>query len=320
MSLKLPLYVLVTAARNEAAFIEKTIESLIAQTIRPVKWVIVNDGSTDGTEPIVKAYVTQHDWIELVSLPVRTERHFAGKVTAFNAGYARMAGLRYDVIGNLDADVSFDPDYFSFLLQKLAEDPTLGLVGTPYRDPLSGPHDYRFASVEHVTGPCQLFRRECFEQIGGYLPVKRGAVDRIADIAARMHGWKTRRFAEKVYMHYRHTGTAQQSVLMSKFKDGAKDYSVGSSPIWEVFRTIYQMTKRPFVIGSLMEAAGFLWASIRREERPVSREMVAFCRYEQMARLKAFVTAAARRGGGVIVPGFESRPATLEEPRGGDSL
>jgi poly-beta-1,6-N-acetyl-D-glucosamine synthase len=308
MASELPSYVLVTPARNEAAFITKTIDAVVAQTERPLKWVIVSDGSSDGTDDIVRAAAASHDWIELVSLPPRADRNFAGKVAAVEAGRARLARLDYQAIGNLDADVSFDPDYFAFLLQKLAGDPALGLVGTPYQDPLSRPTDYRFASVEHVTGPCQLFRRECFDQIGGYAPVKRGAVDRIADIAARMHGWKTRRFDDKVYLHYRHTGTAQQSVLMSKFRDGAKDYSVGSAPLWELFRTVYQMTKKPFVIGSLMEAAGYVCAWIRRDERPVSRELVAFCRHEQMVRLKRFAGAAARRVR-LTVPGFVSGAA-----------
>ena len=236
---------------------------------------------------IVSRYAAAHDWIELVNLPQRTQRDFVGKVRAVNAGVARAQDIDYDAIGNLDADVSFDEDYFSFLLGKLAEDPKLGLVGTPYRDPVNEPYDYRFASIEHVTGPCQLFRRKCWEDIGGYMPVKGGAIDRIADISARMKGWKTRTYTEKVYLHYRHTGTAQQGLLMAKFKDGGKDYSVGTSPIWEVFRTVYQMTKKPFVIGSLMMAAGYSWSLVRRVERPVSPELVDFCRREQMQRIKS---------------------------------
>src|SRR5260370_20740076 len=189
----------------------------------------------------------------------------------------------------MDADVSFDEEYFSFLLQKLADDPKLGLVGTPYRDRLNQPYDYRFVSREHVTGPCQLFRRECFAAIGGYMPVKGGAIDRIADIATRMKGWKTRTFTEKMYLHDRHTGTVQQNVLVAKFRDGGKDYSVGTSLIWELCRTAYQMTKRPFILGAIMTGAGYFWSLLRRVERPVSREMVEFCRREQMQRLKAFV-------------------------------
>lgn len=293
--MSLPTYVLVTPARNEAEFIEQTITSVINQTVHPLRWVIVSDGSTDGTDDIVRRTSTAHDWIELLRLPERAQRDFSGKVAAVNAGRARMAELQYDAIGNLDADLSFDEDYFAFLLEKLAGDPSLGLVGTPYRDPLSGPFDYRFASFEYVTGPCQLFRRECFEAIGGYMPVKGGAIDRIADIASRMKGWKTRSYPDKVYLHYRHTGTAEQSVLMSKFKDGRKAYSVGSAPVWELFRAIYQMTKRPFVVGGLVEAAGYVSALVRRMERPVSREMVQFCRHEQMQRLRALAVGGVLR-------------------------
>jgi biofilm PGA synthesis N-glycosyltransferase PgaC len=287
MLTKLPSYVLVTPARNEAAYIEKTMKSVVAQTILPLRWVIVSDGSTDGTDEVVREFVVKHSWIELVSLPLRAERNFAGKVAAFNAGQARAAELNYEVIGNLDADVSFDEEYFAFLLRKLAENPALGLVGTPYLDPVNDPYDYRYVSIDHVTGPCQLFRRECFEAIGGYMPVRGGAIDRIADISARMKGWQTRTFTEKMYLHHRATGTSQQSVLISKFKDGAKDYSVGASPVWELFRTAYQMTKKPLILGGLMTGAGYVWSLLRRVERPVPREMVEFCRREQMQRLKA---------------------------------
>jgi len=123
-------YVLITPARNEAEFIELTIKSVVGQTDRPVKWVIVSDGSTDGTDEIVSEYAAEHRWIELVRMPERTERNFSGKVHAFNAGYARMKDVKYDVIGSLDGDISLDDeDYFAFLLSKLAEDLGLGLVG-----------------------------------------------------------------------------------------------------------------------------------------------------------------------------------------------
>src|SRR5258708_21245530 len=161
------VYVLITPARNEAQFIELTLKSVIAQTVRPLKWVIVSDGSTDGTDGIVMRYAAGHPWIELVRMPERKERHFAGKVLAFNAGYARMQDLPYQAIGSVDGDASFDAEYFSFLLQKLAEDPKLGLAGTAFRETSKEDYDYRFVSIEHVTGICQLFRREGFEDIGG---------------------------------------------------------------------------------------------------------------------------------------------------------
>src|SRR3954447_17213276 len=96
-----PVYVLITPARNEALFIELTLKSVVRQTVKPLKWIIVSDGSTDGTDDIVKSYAARHHWIELLRMPERTERHFGGKAAAFNAGCARVAGLEWDVIGNL---------------------------------------------------------------------------------------------------------------------------------------------------------------------------------------------------------------------------
>src|SRR5215831_2009801 len=125
-------YVVITPARNEAQFIELTLKSVTSQTVLPLKWVIVSDGSTDGTDDIVKRYAARHPWIELVRMPERTERHFAGKVHAFNAGWARVRDAEYDVIASLDADITFEQDYFAFLLEKLLADKALGLVGTPF--------------------------------------------------------------------------------------------------------------------------------------------------------------------------------------------
>ena len=128
-------YVLITPARNEQAFLEATIIAVLHQTIRPLLWVIVSDGSTDRTEEIVRRYSTKNRWIELINLPQRHHRHFAGKVHAFNAGYERVKRLSYDVIGNLDADVSLeDPEYFAFLLTKFAKDSQLGVAGCPFRE------------------------------------------------------------------------------------------------------------------------------------------------------------------------------------------
>ena len=285
----LPKYVLITPARNEAKFIELTIKSVISQAVTPLKWVIVSDGSTDGTDEIVSRYAAQYDWIELVRQPERKERHFAGKVLAFNAGYERVKDLSYDAIGCMDGDISFDETYFAFLLEKMEADASLGLVGTPFRDPANHTYDFRFSSTQHVTGCCQLFRRQCFEQIGGYVAVKGGAIDRIAAIGARMNGWKTRTFQGKEYLHHRKMGTAQQGMLMVKFRDGIKDYSVGTHPLWAFFRAAYQMSKEPLIAGGFMLGAGYFWALFRGLERPVSREMVAFCRREQMERLKHFL-------------------------------
>lgn len=287
---RLPSYVLITPARNEEQFIALTIDAVIAQTIRPLKWVIVSDGSTDATDEIVGSYSAQHDWIELLSLPERAERHFAGKATAIHAGLERVQELPYDVIACLDADITFNPDYFAFLLEKLALDPCLGLAGTPYRDSTSETYDYRFVSTNHVSGACQVFRRACFEEIGGYVAVRGGAIDSIASTTARMKGWKTRSFAEKCAFHHRVIGTANSGRLRARFNLGQRDYLIGNHPLWQVFRCAYQMKKPPFVIRGLALAAGYFCASIQRSPRPVSRAFISFRRHEQMDRLREKLT------------------------------
>jgi len=118
-------YVLVTPARNEEAFIEGTIRSVIAQSILPAKWIIVSDGSTDRTDDIVKQYAIQHDWIELVRMPEHRDRQFAAKANCFKAGYDRLKSLEFDLIGNLDADITFEPDYYAFLWESLRKTPNL---------------------------------------------------------------------------------------------------------------------------------------------------------------------------------------------------
>jgi hypothetical protein len=285
----LPRYVLITPARNERDFIELTIKSVVAQTVRPLKWVVVSDGSTDGTEEIVSRYASEYPWIELVRMPKRTGRDFAGKVHAFNAGLERMKGLAHEVVGNLDGDVSFEEDYFAFLLQKLVEDPKLGLVGTPFKDGAGFAYDYNYVSIEHVSGACQLFRRECFEEIGGFVPVKGGGVDVIAVITAQMKGWRTQTFTEKAILHHRPLGTAEHGALIARFRAGTKDYALGNLLIWEISRSVYQFKNRPLVVGGLMLLIGYLWSMVRRVNRPVSPELVQFRQREQMQRLKKLV-------------------------------
>ena len=289
-------YVLITPARNEADLIRVTLESMVRQVATPLRWVIVSDGSTDGTDEIVREYAAHYPWIELLRMPDRSERHFAGKVRAFAAGYESVKGLSYDAIGSLDADISFDPQYFAFLLAGLEENPRLGLVGTPFRD--ESTYDYRFVSIEHVSGACQLFRRECFEDIGGYVPMKLGGIDHVAVITARMRGWKTRTFPEKHCLHHRKMGSALHGGIRAIYRIGVLDYALGGHPLWEVFRAAYQATQRPRIVRGVVLYAGYLSAAARRLERPVSPELVAFRRGEQMRRLRAFALdriPAARR-------------------------
>lgn len=278
-------YIIITPAHNEEINIEKTIKSVVSQIILPEKWIIVNDGSTDRTEEIVQHYLTKNTWMELINLPLHQDRHFAAKVRAFNAGYNKVSHLDYDIIGNVDADLSFDHDYFQFLLKKFSVNNNLGVAGTPFVE--NGRHyDYRFTNIEHVSGACQMFRRECFEEIGGYIPIKGGGIDWVAVTTARMKGWQTRTFTEKTCHHHRKMGTGNASSILTWFKHGQKDYFLGNHPLWEIFRTLYQMSKKPYIIGGSFLFMGFSWSVIRKIHRPISQELLHFIRLEQMQRLK----------------------------------
>ena len=289
-------YVLISPARNEGAFIEQTIKSVISQTIIPMRWVIVSDGSTDGTNDIVKRFASQYAWMEFVSLPERAGRNFEGKVGAFRIGYEKVRSLEYQFIGNLDADVSFeDPEYFNYLLQKFAEDPKLGVAGTPFREG-TVQYDYRFSRKEHVSGACQLFRRECFESIGGYVPLKAG-IDLAAVVSARMKGWRTETFTDKYCVHHRRMSSAKDGLIRATFRSGYYDYSLGVHPSWHFFHSVYQMRNKPYVLSGFLLMAGYLWAAVRRSPSFVSEEFAHFRRKEQVRWLKEFIEKILRLPG-----------------------
>jgi poly-beta-1,6-N-acetyl-D-glucosamine synthase len=280
-------YILITPARNEAAF-EQTIQSVVAQIVLPLKWVIVSDGSTDGTDDIVKKHIPENPWIEVLRMPERAERNFAGKVHAFNAGYAKVRDLNFNIIGSLDADITFEEGYFSFLLNKFAKNPRLGVGGTPFREG-SDQYDYRFSRKEHVSGACQLFRRECYESIGGYLPLKGGGIDLTAVVTARMKGWKTETFTEKYCIHHRRMGAAKHHIYKALFVSGYGDYCMGVHPLWQLCRSIYQMSRKPILLGGLILLIGYFWALVKRAKKPVSEEFVVFRGKEQMEWLKEYL-------------------------------
>lgn len=295
-------YVLITPARNEEAFIEGAIRSVVSQTIKPAKWIIVSDGSTDRTDEIVKQYARGHGWIELLRMPEHRDRQFAAKAHCFNAAYEHLKMFNYDIIANLDADITFEPDYCEFLLGMFASTPRLGVAGTPFVEDATqlNKHTYAHgaANLNHVSGGCQMFRRQCFEEIGGYIPIKGGAIDWIAVTTARMKGWTTRTFLEKTCFHHRKIGTGNDNPLMVRFRYGQKAYYVGGHPFWEVLRGVFQMRERPVVIGGLYFLCGFLQAAVTRMKRPVTAELIAFHQAEQMERLKRALTGLVFRNVG----------------------
>jgi len=285
-------YILITPAHNEAAFIDKTLESVCAQTSPPERWVIVDDGSTDRTAEIIEKYTTRYPWIEIIHRPQHLDRSFAAKVQAFNTGLEQAQSLQFDIIGNLDADLSFEPDYLEFLMRRFLEDPKLGVAGTPFLENGYDSARDRFEGENHVAGGCQLFRRQCFQEVGGYIPNRAGGIDWIAVTTARMKGWTTRSFPEKRFHHYRSLGTAGRSGVGASFSYGEKDYYLGGSPIWQLFRVAYRMTRQP--VQGLALFVGYCWAALRRTRRPITPELMRFHRREQMKKLRAIFRAFLR--------------------------
>jgi glycosyltransferase involved in cell wall biosynthesis len=288
-------YVLITSARNEEAFVSQTLASVAAQTQLPERWVVTDDGSSDRTPEIIAEFAKNHPWLTLVRNPKREGRNFAAKADAVNTALAQLKNVEFDVLGNLDADVTFAPDYMEFLMQKFSADPKLGVAGTPFTQ--DGGYDSTKDSFEgenFVAGPIQLFRRDCFRDIGGYTASPAGGVDWIAVTTAKMKGWTARSFAEKRFHHHRSMGTAEKGAVAALFHYGQKDYYLGGSPVWQLFRVTWRLAKKPFVIGGLALLAGYVWAAVKRVKRPVSPELMRFHRAEQMTKLKNIFRAVLR--------------------------
>jgi poly-beta-1,6-N-acetyl-D-glucosamine synthase len=286
-------YVLITPARNEEKHIGRLLGSMVAQTHPPLKWVIVSDASTDRTEPMVAEYQQRYAWIQLLCRRAPHERSFAAKVDCFNDGLREIQQLQFDLIANVDADISFEPDYFAFLTSRFAALPRLGVAGTPFVEDGKS-YDYRFTNIEHVSGACQMFRRECFAEIGGYVPIAGGGIDWVAVTTARMKGWQTRTFTERTCVHHRAIGTGSAGRLRAAFRQGRKDYYLGGHALWEAFRSIYQMARAPYLAAGTSLLAGYLWAAISRQPRPISPELVRFHRREQLDRLRRLITPARK--------------------------
>ena len=163
------------------------------------------------------------------------------------------------------------------------------MAGTIFKEDGYSSETDSFEGESHVSGQFQLFRRRCFEDIGGYIPHKAGGIDWIAVTTARMKGWKTRSFREKSFFHHRHLGTAERSKLASSFSYGEKDYYLGNHPVWELFRVAYRMSKRPYLVDGLAVGLGYASAGVRRIHRPISHDLMHFHRKEELRKLKAIL-------------------------------
>jgi poly-beta-1,6-N-acetyl-D-glucosamine synthase len=286
-------YVLVTPAHNEASFIEQTILAMLAQTIKPVAWILVNDNSSDATGDIIEKYAQAHDFIRLVNVQRAEGRHFGNKVHAFNKGLAELGAAHYSFIGNLDADITLDKDYFKNILAEFGKDPALGLAGgMVYTQIGSNNFVSQDVALDSVAGAVQLFRRECFEQVGGYIPLPYGGIDTAAEIMARMNGWKTRTFEQYPVYENRRTGSATLSPLAAKVKEGRLLHSLGYDFYFFIVRCLYRITDPPIIIGSAAICWGYMESMVKRNPIALPPNAIQFLRSEQRKKLLRFIRYA----------------------------
>jgi glycosyltransferase involved in cell wall biosynthesis len=288
-------YVLITPARDEEDFIETTIKSIILQKLLPQKWVIISDGSTDKTNQIIKKYSEKYEFIEGVYISDSLKRNFSSKVNAISVGLSKMIEVEYNFLGNLDADIALEESYYEKIIKKFIEHPELGLACGKIYDVIDGKIGQYFSYFSNVPGAAQVFRRKCFEDIGGYLPLEMGGEDTVAEVMARMHGWKVETFSDITVLHNRRTGTAQSGIYGARFRLGMQEYLYGSHPLFEIAKCVYRIKEKPYVIGSFLRACGYFLAFLYRERDHIPNEVLQYLRQEQMNKLRSVFQRKKRR-------------------------
>jgi len=286
-------YVLITPVHNEEEFIGVTMKSVIAQTILPQKWLIVDDASTDGTSEIIKRYEAQHDFITCPRLTREDiESYYNRRVRVVLAGIEATKTLKYDFLGVLDADITLEPTYYEGLLREFDRDPKLGIASGIYVDKVGNQLRKVLIDVNHSPGALHMFRRQCYEAIGGYIPLKYGGDDTCAEIMARMNGWETRSFPQYQVIHSRAVGTRDgRSSLRARFCQGLTEYGVATHPLFMLAKSLRRVfLEKPYFTGSLTRLVGFLYGYWLREERKISPEAIRFVRREQIRRLLSYLT------------------------------
>lgn len=259
---------IISPVRNEADYIEQTLSSMVKQSIRPTKWIIVDDGSADATAEIIERFTLIHPWIELKRKPDRGARAVGpGVVEAFYFGLGDIDPLEYDFICKLDGDISFGESYFSTLLKKFEADPKLGgASGKPYIVVNGVRHPER-TNDEMVAGQMNFFRSQCFVDSGGF--VRQVHWDAIVFHRARMAGWKTRSFSEPAldFHHLRLMGSSHKSVYVGRLRWGRGQYFLGTHPLYIFAIGIYRAMETPYIIGGLLIVTGYFQAMLTKHPR-----------------------------------------------------
>lgn len=263
-------YVVISPCRNEEHFMRRTLDSVIGQSVRPSLWVIVDDGSTDGTPEILAEYATRHAFIRVVTRQNRGHRSVGpGVIDAFYAGYATIDIKRFDFLCKLDLDLELPPEYFSLLIQRMMDNPRLGCCsGKPYYlEDASGRLISEKCGDENSIGASKFYRKECFLQIGGF--IRQVMWDGVDGHRCRMLGWIARSWDEPAlrFLHLRPMGSSHKSILTGRIRHGFGQYFMGTGPAYMTLSALYRMTRPPLVIGGLAMLWGYVRSSISRSDR-----------------------------------------------------
>jgi poly-beta-1,6-N-acetyl-D-glucosamine synthase len=276
-------YVIITPVRDEEKYIEATIESVRRQTIVPAEWVIVDDGSTDRTGEIIDRYAAEHPWIRVVHRSNRGFRKSGGGVMeAFRDGHSALQRKDWDFIAKLDGDLSFSPEYFEKCFESFRRDSDLGIGGGEIYHNISGRLKLEATPRFHVRGATKIYRRACWEAIGGLWPAP--GWDTIDEVMANMLGWKTYTIPGLQLIHHRLTGT-EDGLLRDRMKHGLVCYISGYHPLFVAASCLRRIVQKPYVVGSIATLYGFIKAHVTRPPRLENRSYITYIRGQQLRRL-----------------------------------
>jgi biofilm PGA synthesis N-glycosyltransferase PgaC len=276
-------YILITPARDEEDYLERTIQSVVEQNIRPTQWILMNDGSRDRTGEIMDRYAQRYPWMTVCHRNDRGFRNSAGgEIDAFYDGFSRIACSDWNFVVKLDGDLSFAPDYFAKCLTEFAKDPRLGISGGGIYHELNGEVVLEKSPQFHVRGATKIYRRECWDDIGGLM--RAPGWDTVDELKANMLGWKTRSFPEFQLLHHRYTGAAD-GAWKNAIKDGRANYITGYHPLFMLVKCAVRSTKYPYMVGSVGLMLGFLKGYWQHIPQVQDRRLIRYTRNQQLRRL-----------------------------------
>jgi len=276
-------YVIVTPVKDEAAHIGDMIKSVLAQTKRPNRWIIVDDGSTDNTSEIIISNTKGIPWISVLNTKSVLRNLGSAEIIAFNHGLNTLRVDDFDFIVKLDGDVKLEPYYFQEILTRLEQDKNFGIISGVYREM----HDSNWVTIKmpsyHAAGASKIVRRECYKAIGGFVPQK--GWDTLDEIRAGLTGWKTGHFEDIIFAHLKPEGAALGK-LSTHFFHGEIYYQTGGGVYFFIFKVLHRMLSvKPFFIGGAMMIAGYLVSFVKNKERLVNNLEASFYRNQLNKRL-----------------------------------